>query len=65
MTATSAPLLTVDDVCKRLSLGKSKVFALLASGELKSLKIDGARRFTEQQISDFIERRIAASNGTT
>jgi excisionase family DNA binding protein len=56
----STPLLTVADVCTRLSLGKSKIFELIARGELESLKIDSARRFTEQQVADFIERRADA-----
>ena len=43
-----APLLTVAEVCQRLRLGKSKVFELVATGQLESLKIDGARRFTEE-----------------
>ena len=61
VTINSAPLLTVDDVCKRLKMGKSKVFEFLARGELESLKLDGARRVTEDQLADFIARRMAAS----
>lgn len=61
MTAASAPLLTVSDVCKRLQIGKSKVFELIATKELESLKIDGSRRFTEEQVSDYIARRIDAT----
>jgi excisionase family DNA binding protein len=57
----SAPLLTVADVCQRTKLGKSKVFEFIASGELESLKLDGARRITEEQLADFIARRSAAS----
>jgi excisionase family DNA binding protein len=60
MATASAPLLTVADVCKRLKMGKSKVFELIARGELESLKIDTSRRFTEQQLADFIERRADA-----
>jgi hypothetical protein len=54
-------LLKVGDVCDRLGLGKSKVFELLVTGQLESLKIDGARRVTEEQLADFIGRRVAAS----
>lgn len=54
-------LLTVTDVCDRLQLGKSKVHEYLASGELESLKIGVARRITEQQLADFIDRQAAAS----
>jgi excisionase family DNA binding protein len=60
-TTASAPLLTVADVCGRLRMGKSKVFEFIATGELESLKLDGSRRVTEEQLADFIARRAAAS----
>lgn len=60
MTANSAPLLTVADVCRRLKMGKSKVFEFIATGELESLKIGGARRITEDQVADFIARQADA-----
>lgn len=50
-------LLKVADVCDRLQMGKSKVFEFIASGQLESLKIDGSRRVTEEQLADFIARR--------
>jgi excisionase family DNA binding protein len=58
---TSAPLLTVADVCGRVKIGKSKVFEYIATGELESLKIGAARRITEEQLADFIARLAAAS----
>ena len=61
MTTGIAPLLTVNDVCKRLRMGKSKVYEFIATGELDSLKIDSARRVTEDQLAEFIARRAAAS----
>jgi excisionase family DNA binding protein len=60
ITAT-APLLTVADACKRLKMGKSKVWEFIARGELESLKLDGSRRITEEQLQAFIERRTSAS----
>ena len=61
MSTIAPELLTVTDVCKRLKMGKSKVFEFLATRELESLKIDGARRITEEQLADFIARMAAAS----
>jgi excisionase family DNA binding protein len=61
VTTTSAPLLTIGDVCKRLRMGKSKVFEFIASGELESLKLDASRRVTEEQLQAFIARRAEAS----
>ncbi len=57
-------LLKVADVMERLQLGKSKVFELLATGELESLKIDGARRVPEEAVDDFIEKRRAEARAT-
>jgi excisionase family DNA binding protein len=57
-------LLKVSDVALRLQLGKTKVFELLATGELESLKIDGARRVTEEAVDDFILRRQAEARAT-
>lgn len=61
MASATRQLLKVSDVCERLQMGKSKVFELIATGELESLKIDGARRVTEDQLADFIARQAAAS----
>jgi len=53
MTAT-AKLLKVGEAAERLSLGKSKVWELVARGELASVKIDGARRISERAVDEFI-----------
>lgn len=57
-------LLKVADVQERLQMGKSKVFEFIATGELESLKIDGARRVTEDQLADFIARRADATKAS-
>lgn len=53
-------LLKVSDVCDRLQMGRSKVWEFIARGELASLKIDGSRRVSEEQLADFLERRASA-----
>lgn len=42
-----------------LGLGRSKVYELITSGRLRSLKIDGARRVPVAAIEDF----LAAQDG--
>ncbi len=64
MTVSATKLLKIGDVCERMQMGKSKVFEFIATGELQSLKIDGARRVTEEQLADFIERRAAVSKAS-
>ena len=54
-------LLKVQEAAERLSLGKSKVWELIARGELDSVKIDGARRISERAVEDFISCREAAA----
>lgn len=60
MVTSSAPLLTVADVCGRLKLGKSKVFEFLARGDLESVKLGASRRITEEQLQAFIARQLKA-----
>ncbi len=57
-------LLTIPEVCDRLKLGRSKVSELIATGQLESLKIDGARRCTEDQVGEFIGQRIEAAKAS-
>lgn len=51
-------LLTVKQVANRLGLGRSKVYELLDSGELGSLKIGTARRVPLGAVGQFIERNM-------
>lgn len=58
MTAATAELLTVPDVMARLKLGRSKVYDLIRSHRLISIKIDGARRIPADAVRDFILGQI-------
>lgn len=42
------------EVQSRLSIGRTKVFKLIESGELRSVKIGKSRRVSEQALRDFI-----------
>jgi excisionase family DNA binding protein len=53
------PLLKIRDVAAKLNCGQTKVYEWLASGELESLKIDGARRVTEEALAAFVAKRQA------
>jgi excisionase family DNA binding protein len=48
-------LLTVADVQQALSIGRTKVFALIASGALKSIRIGSSRRISVKALEDFID----------
>ncbi|GHD41325.1 hypothetical protein GCM10010317_011360 [Streptomyces mirabilis] len=57
-TATTPELLTVPDVMAQLKLGRSKVYDLIRSRRLVSIKIDGARRIPADAIRDFVLGQI-------
>lgn len=45
---------TVEQVAKMLHIGRDKVYALLRTGELRSIKIGKSRRITQQHLAEFI-----------
>ena len=55
-------LFTPEQAAERLASGRSTVYALLASGELKSVKIGRSRRIPQTALEDFVARLTAASD---
>jgi excisionase family DNA binding protein len=53
-------LLTVKQTAKILNVSEAKVWQLLASGRIRSLKIDYSRRITPQALAEYIAAREAA-----
>jgi excisionase family DNA binding protein len=49
-------LYRVEEVAEVLNVGRTKVFDLIRSGHLTSVKVGGSRRVTEQAIDDYIAR---------
>ena len=45
---------TVEQVAKMLHISRDKVYYLLRSGQLRSIKIGKLRRITDQQLTEFI-----------
>jgi excisionase family DNA binding protein len=45
---------TVEQVAEMLHVGRDKVYYLLRTGQLRSIKIGKLRRITEQQLADFV-----------
>jgi excisionase family DNA binding protein len=45
---------TVERVAKMLHIGRDKVYELLRTGQLRSIKIGKLRRITEQHLAEFI-----------
>ncbi|GGV06112.1 hypothetical protein GCM10010260_49480 [Streptomyces filipinensis] len=58
MTTATAELLTVPEVMARLKVGRSKVYDLIRTHRLASIKIDGARRIPADAVRDFIQSQL-------
>lgn len=56
-SAASPALMTVDEVADHLSLGRSRVYEFLRSGELHSVKLGAARRVRPEDVESFISAR--------
>ena len=57
MNGTATPnrlLFRTEEVAEVLSLGLTTVKALIASGELRSVKVRGARRVSAQALADYV-----------
>ena len=46
--------LTVEQVAKMLNIGRNKVYYLLRTSQLRSIKIGKSRRITDEQLAEFI-----------
>ncbi|PZT68957.1 excisionase [Streptomyces sp. SW4] len=58
MTIATPELLTVSDVMARLKVGRSKVYDLIRTHRLASIKIDGARRIPADAVRDFTQHQL-------
>ena len=47
---------TVKEAGQYLRIGRSTVYSLLRSGDLKSLRFGGARRISANQLQSFLEK---------
>ncbi len=45
---------TVEQVAEILQIGRDKVYHLLRTGQLRSIKIGKLRRITDRHLADFI-----------
>lgn len=47
-------LLTAEDAARVLRVGRSKVYELMRSGALRSVKIGGSRRISATTLAEFV-----------
>ena len=55
---------TVEQVAEMLHVGRDKVYYLLRTGQLRSIKIGKLRRITEQHLAEFIASREDVANAS-
>jgi excisionase family DNA binding protein len=58
MTDTVKILLRVEEVARMLDIGRCRVFDLISSGDLVSVKIGASRRIPEQAVRDYVNRLV-------
>lgn len=54
-----ALLLTPEEAARQLSIGRTKVFALMESGALRSVKIGRSRRIPAEALIEYIATLVA------
>jgi excisionase family DNA binding protein len=57
---SEAILLRVEDAARLLSLSRTKVYELVESGQLASIKCGAARRIPRAALDEWIAQRLAA-----
>lgn len=59
-----APLLVnPEEAARVLGIGRTRTYALIASGELQSVKLGRARRIPRTALEDYVARLVAEQNG--
>ena len=58
-------LLSPEEASERLGLRRTTMYALLASGEIKSIKIGKLRRVPITVLQEYIDRKLASQMLTT
>lgn len=55
-----ALLLTPEEAAEALRIGRAKVYDLIRSTELRSVKIGGSRRIPRSALEDYVASLVAA-----
>ena len=56
-------LMTVPEAAETLAISRSKLYELMASGAIASIRIDGSRRIPVTALEDYISRLLALRSG--
>jgi excisionase family DNA binding protein len=56
-------LLTAEEAAEELRIGRTRMYALIASGEVVSVKVGGSRRVPYDELAAYIKRLVAEQSG--
>ncbi|WP_018386637.1 helix-turn-helix domain-containing protein [Wenjunlia vitaminophila] len=56
--------LTVEQAAKRLGIGRTRMFALVRSGQVQSITIGRLRRIPEEALNEYVNARLNATSTT-
>lgn len=63
MTTQASPYAhSVASACAALSIGRTKVYELIAAGELRTIKIGSKTLVLDESIRELIQRRLQATS---
>ncbi len=58
MENTSDTLITVEELCEKLLIGRNAAYSLLASGKLKGFRIGRIWKIPKESVSEYIIDQI-------
>jgi excisionase family DNA binding protein len=59
--SVSKLLITVNEAAASLSVGRPKMWQLVMTGEVPSIKIGASRRIPVRALEDYVQRQLAAA----
>ena len=59
MESMNTSLMTIEDLCEALMVGKNAAYDLLKSGEVKSFRIGRKWKIPRDSLNEYIKRQIA------
>jgi len=55
-------LLRVREACELLAISRTKLYEMLYRGEIRSIRVGGARRIPESALSEWLAQRVRAQD---
>ena len=59
MESMNTSLMTIEELCEALMVGKNAAYDLLKSGEVKSFRIGRKWKIPRESLNEYIRRQIA------